>query len=887
MGKALIIVESPAKIKTLKKFLGPNFLFESSIGHIRDLPEKEFGIDIENDFEPKYAILPNKEEVINRLRSAAKKCEVVYLSPDPDREGEAIAWHITQILPPGTNYKRVSFNSITKDAVLKALESPRSIDIALVNAQQARRLLDRIVGYKISPLLNRRIQRGRENSLSAGRVQSVALKLVVDREKVIIAFIPVEYWNLGAMLKTGQGERVFHAHLYSVDGKRFEKEAAEGKDFTLINNKDAADAILKRMKPGPFEVLKIERKEKRRNPVPPFITSTLQQEASRHYGFSSSRTMSIAQGLYEGVDLGADGAEGLITYMRTDSVRVAPEAIIEARQYIQNVYGPDYIPADSKQYSSQKSAQDAHEAIRPTNLNHSPEKIKDYLNREQFMLYQLIWRRYLASQMVAAIYDTVSADIQSGKGIILRATGSIMKFPGFLAVYEEKIDDDVKDEDNKMLPELQEGKPLLLEELTSEQAFTRPPPRFTEASLVKELEKSGIGRPSTYATIMNKIQSREYTVKENGRLKPTELGQVIAQMLETSFQQIMSVDFTAKMEDNLELVAENNKDWKNLIREFWDQFNPTLETALKEAFVPKIMTDIECPKCHEGKLQKIWSRSKYFYGCSRYPDCNFSAPIEEVSFNKEDYAADFQWEQPCPICSSEMKVRHGRYGAFLGCTRYPECKGIVNIPKKGETAISQENMPACPAVECPGHMVARKSRFGKTFYSCSTYPDCDVIVNQLDQLQSKYPNHPRTPYQKKEKKGKGKTTKAAGKTPATGPKTRSKTAKTTGTVKATKPAKPAKPKKAVAVKAKTSRNMPAYNLSSELSAVVGTNALPRGEVTKKVWDYIKSHQLQDETNKRLIRPDALLAKVFGSNESIDMFKMAGLLNPHMKKREET
>lgn len=878
MGKALIIVESPAKIKTLKKFLGPDFIFESSVGHIRDLPEKEFGIDIEHDFEPKYTILPNKEEVISRLQKAAQKCDVVYLSPDPDREGEAIAWHITQILPPNTNFKRVSFNSITKDAVLKALENPRAIDIALVNAQQARRLLDRIVGYKISPLLNRRIQRGRENFLSAGRVQSVTLKLVVDREKEIEAFIPVEYWNLGALLKTEPQERSFHAHLYSVDGKRFEKEAIEGKDVTLINNKETADAILGRMRPGPFEVLKVERKEKKRNPVPPFITSTLQQEASRHYGFSSSRTMGIAQGLYEGIDLGADGAEGLITYMRTDSVRAAPEAIAEARQYIQTLYGQEYIPVDSKQYSTQKSAQDAHEAIRPTNLNYSPEKIQSYLSREQFQLYQLIWRRFLASQMVPAIYDTVSADLQSGEGIVLRTTGSIMKFPGFLAVYEEKHDDEEKDDENRMLPNLREGESLLLEELTSEQAFTRPPPRFTEASLVKELEKSGIGRPSTYAAIMNKIQSREYTIKENGRLKPTELGQVIAQMLESSFQEIMSVDFTAKMEDNLELVAENNKDWKLLIKEFWDQFHPTLEIALKEAFVPKIMTDIDCPKCKEGKLQKIWARSKYFYGCSRYPDCDFSAPIEEVSFNKEDYAADFNWEQPCPICSSEMKVRHGRYGAFLGCTRYPECKGIINIPKKGEVAIPQEDLPSCPAIDCPGHMVARKSRFGKTFYSCSTFPECDVIVNQLDQLATKYPNHTRTPFQKKEKKGKGKAS-AAKKSQKETPlkKAKAKTTKAKATKgKASKGEKAAKPKIA--------KNMPAYQLSAELSAIVGTSELARGEVTKKVWDYIKSHHLQDEANKRLIRPDADLAKVFGSNETIDMFKIAGLLNSHMQKK---
>ncbi len=860
MGKALIIVESPAKIKTLKKFLGSNFLFESSIGHIRDLPEKEFGIDIEHGFEPTYAILPNKQEVISRLKKAAKQCDVVYLSPDPDREGEAIAWHIMQILPPETNIQRVSFNSITKDAVLKALETPRSIDIALVNAQQARRILDRIVGYKISPLLNRRIQRGRENFLSAGRVQSVALKLVVDREKLILAFIPVEYWNLGAILKTNSEERPFQAYLYSIDGRKIEKEQVEGKDVYLLPNKEAADKALSRMKKEPYIVQKVERKEKRRNPVPPFITSTLQQEASRHYGFSSSKTMSIAQGLYEGISLGAEGPEGLITYMRTDSVRIAPEAISEARQYIKKVYGADYIPEDPKSYSTQKSAQDAHEAIRPTNLNFPPEEIKAFLTKEQFFLYQLIWRRFLASQMVSAIYDTISADLEGRDGVLLRATGSIMKFPGFLAVYEEKFDEDEKEEQNKMLPDLKEGQSLILQELTSEQAFTRPPPRFTEASLVKELEKSGIGRPSTYAAIMNKIQSREYTIKENGRLKPTELGQIISQMLETSFQDIMNIDFTAKMEDNLELIAENNKDWRNLIQEFWNQFSPTLEIAMKEAFVPKILTDIDCPKCNEGKLQKIWARSKYFYGCSRYPDCNYSVPIEEFNFNKEDYAADFNWDQTCPICQAEMKVRHGRFGAFLGCTRYPDCKGIVNIPKKGEQAIAQENLPRCPAIECPGNMVARKSRFGKIFYSCSTFPECDVIVNQLDQLETKYPNHPRTPFEKKSKGRGKKTTKAT-----------------------TKAAKPTKKAAAKPKKEKAKRAMPTYRLSAELKAIVGDSELTRGDVTKKVWDYIKANNLQDTANKRIIRPDAALGKVFGSSEPVDMFKMAGLLNKHIEK----
>ena len=867
MSKSLIIVESPKKIKTLQKFLGANFMFASSVGHIRDLPEKEFGIDLENDFEPKYTIMEGKKDIIDELKKAAKLCDTVYLSSDPDREGEAIAWHIMQILPPETNVKRVSFNSFTKDVILKALDNPRAIDIALVNAQQARRLLDRIVGYKISPILNRRIHRGKDSFVSAGRVQSVALKLVVDREKDIEAFKPVEYWNLGVILKTLEDENSFRANLYSVEGKRIEKEPVEGKEVFIINNKETADAVLARMQDVNYRVESVEKKEKRRNANPPFITSTLQQEASRHHGFSSARTMSVAQSLYEGVELGSEGAEGLITYMRTDSVRVAPEAIEEARKLILEQYGKDYLPEQPKNYATQKSAQDAHEAIRPASLEHSPEKMQPYLTNDQFNLYQLIWRRFLASQMNPVIYDTVSADISAGKDIMLRATGSIMKFQGYLAVYEEKEDDAEKDDESRLLPPLSEQQLLKMLELASDQAFTRPPPRFTEASLVKELEKRGIGRPSTYASIMNKIQSRDYTVKESGRLKPTELGRVIAQMLETSFQQIMNIAFTAEMEDNLELVAENRKDWKSLLRDFWIIFAPTVDIAEKEAFVPKISTDIDCPKCG-AKLQKVWYRNKYFFGCSRYPDCDYSAPIEEVLFNKEDYAEDFNWEQKCPNDGADMKVRHGRFGSFLGCTNYPNCKGIINIPKKGEAVVAAGDLPACPAIGCEGHLVSRKSRFGKTFYSCSTYPDCDVIVNDLEQLSTKYPNHPKTAYVKKPKKGRH------GKAAAEPAKKESK-------------AKVAKGKSKAKAKATTEKKPrkagPSRQLSAELAAVVGAPEMSRADVLKKLWDYIKSNNLQDAKNKRLINPDAALAKLFGGDAPIDMMKLAGIVGKHIQK----
>lgn len=862
--KSLIIVESPTKIKTLKKFLGDQYHFDSSLGHVRDLPEREFGIDIENDFEPKYTVMGDKEEVIRRLRKEAKECDTVYLAPDPDREGEAIAWHIMELLPEGTNIKRVSFNSITKDAVQKALQSPRKIDLSLVNAQQARRMLDRMVGYKISPILNRRIQRGRDASVSAGRVQSVALKLVVDREKEIEAFKPVEYWNLGALFKTPSDDKVFKANLYSVDGKRFEKEPVEGKEVMLIPNKETAEKVLSLMEKGPFTVQNVERKEKRRNPVPPFITSTLQQEASRHHGFSSAKTMQVAQSLYEGIDLGNEGAEGLITYMRTDSVRVAPEAIQEARSFIQKTYGQEYLPEQGKQYSTQKAAQDAHEAIRPSDMNMPPEKVEKYLSRDQFLLYKLIWRRFIASQMVPAIYDTVSADISAGGQVILRATGSTLKFAGYLAAYEEKVDDEEKDED-KLLPPLSEGMNLHLQDWISEQAFTRPPPRFSEASLVKELEKSGIGRPSTYAAIMNKIQSRDYTVKEQGRLKPTELGRVIAEFLEANFQTIMNIGFTAAMEDDLELVAEDKKDWKNLLRDFWNGFFPTLETAEKSAFIPKVMTELDCPTCG-SKLQKIWFKSKYFYGCSRYPDCNYSAQLEELSFNKEDYAADFDWDQKCPKCSKEMKLRHGKFGPFLGCTGYPDCKGIVNIPKKGEVIASPQDMPPCPANDCTGHMVARRSRFGKIFYSCSSFPDCDVIVNTLDQLQSKYPDHNKTPYVAKKKAAGGKKGAASKKTAAASKKTAAAPKK-----KAPAEKKPRAPSK-----------MKASKLTPQLAAIVGSDEMSRTEVTKKIWEYIREKGLQDNANKRIINPDEHLGKVFGSSDPVDMFQMTKLISQHIQ-----
>lgn len=842
MTKALIIVESPTKIKTLKKFLGPKYHFESSVGHIRDLPQKGFGIDVENDFEPKYENLPDKKEVIARLKKAAKDVDIVYLAPDPDREGEAIAWHISEILPKDVKYKRMTFNAITKDAVLEALRHPRDIDHSLVDAQQARRLLDRIVGYKISPILTRRVQGAKDGGLSAGRVQSIALKLVVDREKEIQVFVPVEYWNIDALLEPKKSGNSFSAYVHSVDGLKVEKQAIEGKEVYLIPNQQTSDDILKRLEKATYKVASVDQKEKRRNPVAPFITSSLQQEASRHYGFSASRTMTVAQSLYEGVELGQEGAEGLITYMRTDSVRVAPEAIDAARNFIVKEYGKPYLPDQPRMFATKKSSQDAHEAIRPTNIQNSPEKIRNHLNPDQFKLYQLIWRRFIASQMNPAIYDTVSCDIVTNNDILLRATGSIIKFQGFLIAYQEKQDrgEEEKEED-RILPPLSVGDMLNLLKTNSEQSFTKPPPRYTEASLIKELERLGIGRPSTFVAIMNKIQSRDYTVKEKGTLKPTELGIVIAQMLEENFKMIMDIGFTASMEDELELVEEHKRNWKDLIRQFWQEFIPYVESAEKDAFVPKIMTDIDCPNCGH-KLQKIWSRKKYFYGCSNYPECTFTGPIEALEFKKEDYDPNFDWDQPCPKCKSKMVLRFGKFGAFLGCSTYPECRGIVNIPRVGEK--TTEEMPDCVAIGCDGKLTARRSRFGKVFYSCTNFPECDVIVNDLSQLEEKYPNHPKTPYQKKIKEKKGAMAKETGKA--------KKSTKTKKTKKA-----PASLKK----------------VSKPLEKILGVSEISPPEAIKGIWDYIKKNDLQDKKDKRLVVPDENLAKVFGSKEKIHMMKM--------------
>jgi DNA topoisomerase-1 len=808
MKKTLIIVESPTKVKTLEKFLGKEYVVDSSVGHIIDLPQKGLNIDIENDFAPNYVPLPAKKDVIERLKREAKKVDQVLLATDPDREGEAIAWHIASILPK-IPHKRVTFNEITKGAVLEALKHPRKIDDDLVNAQQARRILDRLVGYKISPILIRKVKGTK--SLSAGRVQSVALKLIVEREEAIEAFKPEEYWNLASILES---KKEFKASLWSIDGKKVERS---------IQNEAAATKIEKDLLGCTYTVSKIERRERTRNPAPPFTTSTLQQEASRHYGFSSTRTMQVAQGLYEGVDCGEEGAVGLITYMRTDSPRSSPEAIKEARDWIKKQYGEEYLPKTANMYQGKRAAQDAHEGIRPTSVTRRPEDIKRYLSIDEFKLYQLIYRRFLASQMEPAIYDTVTAHIDTNKKYEMKATGSQIKFQGFLALYEEKEDEEKEEE--RILPPLEEGQKLKLVKVTKDQAFTKPLPRFTEASLVKELEKLGIGRPSTYAAIMNKIQSRDYTTKEKGSLRPTELGRIISRMLSDNFTQIIDVSFTAHMEEDLDSIAEGKLDYKRFLKEFWDVFLPIVEVAEKEAHVPKEMTEKICPEC--GKhLQKIWARGKYFLGCSGYPDCKYTAPLEEMVIEKDQYDPSFDWDQDCPNCGKKMMVRKGKFGIFLGCSGYPDCKTIINIPKKGSEG--ETTLEKCPAKGCPGMLKKRMSRYGKPFFSCSTYPECDVIGNSVEEIQENYHGRART--------------KAVPKTGGGGARGKQK-------------------------------------LSKELQALTKEDNLTRGEVTKRIWAYIKDNNLQDPKNKKMIIPDKVLQPILGK-EPVHMLKLAGALSRH-------
>ena len=700
--KSLVIVESPAKAKTISKILGKDFTVKASVGHVRDLPAKEMGIDIENGFTPKYIIIPGKETVIKDLKKAAKEADTVYLAPDPDREGEAIAWHIAEeIKGKAKKVYRVTFNEITKTAVREAMNHPTEINIQKVDAQQARRILDRLVGYELSPLLWRKVRRG----LSAGRVQSVAVRLIVDREREIEAFKQEEYWSINAEFE-GSNKPTFWSKLAKYRGEKVE-----------IRNAEQAEAAVSDIRDSRFVLSKIDKKKKKRNPAPPFITSTLQQEASRKLRFTAKKTMMMAQQLYEGIEIGEEGEVGLITYMRTDSLRVSAEAQQAAREYIAAIYGKDFVPEKPPVYKSKASAQDAHEAVRPTYLTNAPEAIKQYLSKDQLSLYKLIWNRFIASQMAPAELEQTTFEISCAaepcKGEpVLRASGSVVKFQGFMALYTEGTDD-VMDEGEALLPLLNQGEDLALLELQPKQHFTQPPPRYTEATLVKTLEEKGIGRPSTYAAILSTIQDRKYVQKAEGKFSPTELGAVVNDFLVERFSELMDISFTANMEENLDHIEDGKKKWAKIVKDFYKPFHAKLNeaAAVKGKVKPEdIATEQTCENC--GKPMVIrWGRHGRFYACTGFPECKTTKPLEgEGQAAGEPETTD----EKCPKCESPMVIRSGRFGKFIACSRYPECK---------------TTKPVSTGMKCPldgGDIVERRSKRGK-FWGCGNYPNCTFV----------------------------------------------------------------------------------------------------------------------------------------------------------------
>ena len=659
MADKLIIVESPAKATTIKKFLGGNVKVLASMGHIRDLPKSKLAIDIENDFTPEYINIRGKGALIKTLKKEAKNAKYVYLATDPDREGEAIAWHLAYILEiPEDEVCRVTFNEITKEAIQKSIKSPRKIDKDLTDAQQARRVLDRIVGYKISPILWKKVKRG----LSAGRVQSVAVKLIVDREEEMEKFIPEEYWNITAQLLEPKTEKTFEANFYGKKGKKLE-----------LHSKEDVDYIIKQIEKGQYIVTDVKKGEKKRTPAPPFTTSTMQQEASRKLGFTLKRTMSIAQGLYEGVNVGAKGTVGLITYMRTDSTRISEEARAYAKEHIVKTYGENYY--ENRYYKTKQNSQDAHEAIRPTYIDLEPETIKQYLTPEQYKLYKLIYNRFIASQMSAAIYNTVSANIDVNT-YNFRASGQNLKFKGFMTLYVEVLENE-KEEVELSLPELEIGATVIKQKLNSKQSFTAPPPRYTEASLVKALEEKGIGRPSTYSPTITTILERRYIEKEQKQLMPTELGKVVNKLLVENFPNIIDVEFTAKIEEEFDAVAEGKENWKQILREFYPPFKEQLDKAEKElehVTIADEVTDIPCEKC--GRMMVIkYGRYGKFLACPGYPECKNAKPIVE------------NIDVPCPICGAKVQVRKTkRKKKYYICEHNPETCNYIswNKPKIGE-----------------------------------------------------------------------------------------------------------------------------------------------------------------------------------------------------------
>ncbi len=716
MSKNLVIVESPAKAKTIKKYLGSEFSVLASYGHVRDLLPKEGAVDTAHDFAMHYELIEKNKKHVTAIVSAMKKADALYLATDPDREGEAISWHVYSILKEKKTLKdkpvhRVVFHEITKGAVRAAIENPRAISMELVNSQQARRALDYLVGFNLSPLLWRKIRRG----LSAGRVQSPALRMIVEREEEIEKFQSQEYWDLWSDASTK--DQSFKAKLTIYQGKKLEQ-------FSITDepNANKVREDLLNLANGQLRVIKVEKKQRKRNPTAPFITSTLQQEAARKLGFTAQRTMRTAQQLYEGIDIGG-GAVGLISYMRTDSVNMADEAVAEIREFITGRYGKDQIPDEPRIYKTKaKNAQEAHEAIRPTSVLRTPESLKEYLNHEQLKLYDLIWKRTVACQMIPATIDTVAVDLSCGDNNVFHATGSVITDPGFIRVYQEDHDDKKSEgDDEKILPPLQEGEMVTLKDILCNQHFTEPPPRYSEATLIKTMEEYGIGRPSTYAAIIYTLQNREYVILDAKRFRPTDVGRIVNKFLTMHFTKYVDYDFTAKLENELDLIANGEKEWVPLLSEFWAPFKHQVDDVLetvKRSDVTQEKLDEACPLC--GKPLSIrLGRYNRFIGCTAYPDCSYTRSLDEDKENA--VTPEIVEGRTCPQCGNALQLRTGRYGKFIGCTSYPNCNFIESLQKPVDTGVQ------CP--EChQGSMLKRKSRRGKVFFSCSRYPDCKYAV---------------------------------------------------------------------------------------------------------------------------------------------------------------
>ncbi|RLB84592.1 MAG: type I DNA topoisomerase [Deltaproteobacteria bacterium] len=716
MTKPLIVVESPTKVRTIKKYLGKNYNVTATVGHIKDLPAKEIGINIEEGFKPKYINIPGKQKVIRSLKQAAGDSKDIYLAPDPDREGEAIAWHTAEILKKkGRSFYRVLFHELTKNAINNAITSPEDLNRNKYEAQQARRILDRLVGYQVSPLLWRKVKGG----LSAGRVQSVAVRIICERERAIQAFESVEYWSITAHLENN-APPPFTAKLVKKNGGKIK-----------IPDEKESSSIVKELAGKKFTVEKVQKKTTVRNPLPPFITSKLQQEAIRKLRFSAKKTMNIAQQLYEGIDLGPGEPEGLITYMRTDSTRIAKEAAFEALKLIRERFGEKYALEKPRFFKNRKKAQDAHEAIRPTSVFNTPEKLAPYLSKDQLALYRLIWQRFVASQMKQALLNKITVSVMAGP-YLFTASGSSVKFPGFMALYMS-VDEEIKSEIQKKkddLPELDEGMVLKLNKLEPKQHFTMPPPRFSEASLVKELEENGIGRPSTYSNILSTIRGKGYVDLIKGYFRPSELGFIVNDLLVESFPDVFDVEFTAKMEDDLDRIEASEVNSLEILERFYDSFKNALETASKDMLSLKAVgmpTDIICPKCN-SKLTIRMGKNGHFLGCSRYPECTYTRNYirdEKGVIHPVEPSSDETSDRVCEKCGKSMLIKQGKYGTFYACSGYPDCKNTQSVISSNGGKATGVN---CPEKDCGGTLLERRSKRGKIFYGCSNFPNCTFAV---------------------------------------------------------------------------------------------------------------------------------------------------------------